>query len=271
MNVWANLELPAPDDEIAAIDRLERSLGDLPPAVRRVRELITRFEVCHFKVRRHYRHILASIATLQPAVDVERIGRWHPSHGPDACQGDRSGRSRTGQRYINALLTWLGDPPLPASGPPDAEASEIARCVVAWLGERDAETVRMVRRLLARLRWQFGVDGGLGPERHALDRQIDRMDICHYAFPGNLERVLEGIGRDRPVEPFEGCGSFNEEIRAFVAGEYAQLRQWLAANADPEPLELGRRDPVRRWLVTSLAKTLKTHIRLDEPLLPLTA
>lgn len=49
MNPWSNIETSAQDTEIAEVNKLETTLGDIPPPVRKIRELITRFEVCHFK------------------------------------------------------------------------------------------------------------------------------------------------------------------------------------------------------------------------------
>ncbi len=49
MNAWANVEVSPDDEEIAAIDRMEQALDNVPERVRQTRELITRFESCHFK------------------------------------------------------------------------------------------------------------------------------------------------------------------------------------------------------------------------------
>ncbi len=50
---WAKIEIPPQDSEIIKIDEFEKRLGELPENVNRIRELITRFEVCHFKYRLH--------------------------------------------------------------------------------------------------------------------------------------------------------------------------------------------------------------------------
>lgn len=78
MNAWINIEVSPYDREITVIDRLEEALGSISAHVRQIRELITRFETCHFKFQQHYRHIMGSIAILQPLVDVSRIGSNHP-------------------------------------------------------------------------------------------------------------------------------------------------------------------------------------------------
>ena len=84
MNAWINIEVSPYDKEITVIDRLEEALGNIPGHVRQIRELITRFETCHFKYQQHYRHIMESIAILQPVVDVSRIGSNHPRHSGNA-------------------------------------------------------------------------------------------------------------------------------------------------------------------------------------------
>jgi len=115
MNAWINIEVSPYDKEITVIDRLEEALGNIPGHVRQIRELITRFETCHFKYQQHYRHIMESIAILQPVVDVSRIGSNHPRHSGNAWKNDTTGRSRIGHHYILALRSWLEEIQLIAS------------------------------------------------------------------------------------------------------------------------------------------------------------
>ena len=106
---WFNIVVFANDDELATIDRFERTLGEIPEEVVSVRELISRLKLCHFKLRDHYGHILESIAALRPAVDPQLIGSVHPRKGGDAWMQDTTGRSEAGMRYVLALRSWLGE------------------------------------------------------------------------------------------------------------------------------------------------------------------
>ncbi|MFG1691634.1 hypothetical protein ACGF5M_05730, partial [Gemmatimonadota bacterium] len=64
---WSNLSASPHDEETARIDRLEGELGDISESTRGVRQLITRFEPCHFKCLRHFEQILRSIDSLEAA------------------------------------------------------------------------------------------------------------------------------------------------------------------------------------------------------------
>lgn len=100
---WSNLSASPHDGETADIDRLEGEVGDISEGAREVRQLITRFEPCHFKCVRHLDQILRSIDALEPAAEPEQIGASHPRHGPAASEADPSGRSRIGQRYLAGM------------------------------------------------------------------------------------------------------------------------------------------------------------------------
>lgn len=255
---WCNIVVAPNDGEVAAIDRMKRDLGTIPKEVMKVRELITRFEACHFKYKQHYHHILESIAALHPVVDVERIGAFHIRHDGDAWKEDTTGRSKIGIRYISALRSWLGEDRSDDVG--------VRHRVDAALGERSDEKERLVRLLLDRLLDRNLEDHFSGGMPSGLKLQALSTDICHYAFPQNLEQLLEGIGRLKPVSDYEGCGSVNDEVTSFMRTEVDKLSVWLASDDLDEDLGLGDRTPVKAWLVACLAKTLKQHVQLDEPL-----
>jgi len=75
MDYWQNIEIPPNDPEIIRINEMEKKLGNLPKSVYKVRELITRHEVCHFKFRHHIEKIKSSILSLKPSFTPEKIGR----------------------------------------------------------------------------------------------------------------------------------------------------------------------------------------------------
>jgi len=107
MDAWSNIEISPDDPEIIAIDELEKALGDLPLHIRNIRELITRFEMCHFKYQQHCRYLKESNACLYPVKNCSRIGTNHISNGEKAPRRETTGRSTAGQRYIKALNKWL--------------------------------------------------------------------------------------------------------------------------------------------------------------------
>lgn len=53
MDSWSNIQISPQDSEIININEFEKNLGELPEKVKRIRELITRFEACHFKYKQH--------------------------------------------------------------------------------------------------------------------------------------------------------------------------------------------------------------------------
>lgn len=152
MSAWSNIQFPPGDVEISAIDELEKALGAYPENVRQVRELITRFEVCHFKYRQHLEKIRKSINDLHPVVDPANIGRNHIQHGDKAWESDKTGRSFMGQQYLWVLHNWLADNLM--NKPPEYN-DQLAKQVESWLGERNSEKDKMVRLLLARLTWDL--------------------------------------------------------------------------------------------------------------------
>ena len=254
MNAWSNIEISPDDREIASIDRMERTLGELPKKVADVRMLITRFEVCHFKYQTHYRHILQSIAMLKPTIDLNTIGAAHPRNGAQAVKADPTGRGQVGQRYIDALHTWLGQ----TDAVTDNTQTNINKRISLWLGERDGQKDELVTMLLDRLLYRL--DGYDYQHMTGLALQVMKTDICCYAFPINIENVIQAIGKLAPVEDFHGCGTTNAGIR-LTAGQWLQaLCQWLKADSTDETLLPIIKSPERIWLVACLAKTIKEQI-----------
>lgn len=107
MKAWSNIEVSDHDSEVIRINALEKKLGKLPMHICQIRELITRFEACHFKVRQHLCHIKFAITHLQVQINPDAIGKNHIRHGADAWKNDETQRSRMGQQYIEVIKTWL--------------------------------------------------------------------------------------------------------------------------------------------------------------------
>ena len=269
MNVWSNIEVSREDAEIASINKLEEALGKYPDNARLIRELITRFEACHFKYQQHLIIIRESIKDLNPHIDPANIGQNHIQHGDKAWKSDRTGRSLMGQQYIWALHNWLDN--TDSIKPPEYN-EQLSREVEAWLGEMSPEKDNLVRLLLARLTWNWktleelsqksmeeisreGVDTGL-------EYQIYRMDICHFAFPVHLINILRGIGKMSPMDKFVGCGTYNSSIRKSMHAELTKINNWLLSRKEAGIAKQDQEELTRIWLFACLAKTIKEQVGL---------
>ena len=265
MNPWSNIEVSPDDPEIARINDVENSLGELPEDVTMIRELITRFEACHFKYRTHLEKIRDSISKLIPAAEPSTIGSNHIQHGEQVLQADKTGKSLMGQQYVWAIREWLQDQS--RNDMPAGYDESVGKQVHQWLGDRTPDKERLVRLLLARLTWDWNTyEASLhDDEFRDIEYQACRMDICHYAFPGNLDRLLEAMGRMQAVgkEEFEGCGSFNAGIRADLEKEFRALNETLGSPRDGHPPD--RDDRIRMWLSACLAKTIKEQVKIPVP------
>jgi len=139
MHAWSNIEVSGKNFEISGINKLEEILGKYPDHVRQIRELITRFEVCHFKYLQHLENIRKSIMDLHPYTDPGNIGQNHVQHGDKAWKSDKTGRTIMGQQYLWALENWLGDSK--KNKPPEYN-QELAGEIETWLGENNPEKDR---------------------------------------------------------------------------------------------------------------------------------
>jgi len=269
MNAWSNIEVSRGNAEISSINKLEEALGKYPDHVRQIRELITRFEVCHFKYLQHLENIRKSIMDLHPYTDPGNIGQNHIQHGDKAWEADKTGRAFMGQQYLWAMENWLDKNE--KNKPPEYN-EQLAREIESWLGEKSLEKVKLVRMLLARLMWdwktleqqsqksmeEISQEGG----DRGLEYQIFRMDICHFAFPVHLINVIRGIGRMRPVDNFEGCGTCNTNIKKSIAAELIDINDWLISSKEAGISGQDREELTRVWLIACLAKTIKEQAGL---------
>ncbi len=273
MNAWSNIEVSSRDAEISGINRLEEALGKYPEHVLQIRELITRFEVCHFKYQQHFKNIKDSIRDLQPYTDPGQIGQNHIQQGENAWKNDKTGRSFMGQQYLWALHIWLIDNSFNKSS--DLYNEELGREVTTWLGDKNPEKERLVKLLIARLTWNWKSLEELSQqsmeelsqhrEKAGLEYQICRMDICHFAFPVHLINILQGIGRMSPVTEFEGCGTYNKSIRKYIGTEFSELHKWLISKYVATYDEHNDDELIRIWLYSCLAKTMKEQVGLTDP------
>lgn len=104
MSYWSNIEISSQDPEIIEIDKFQKSLGELSVNVRKIRELIKRFEVCPFKYKEHLKYIKESMLNLSPNMEPGNIGLNHISKGKNTVKNDKTGRSLLGQQYLYSLI-----------------------------------------------------------------------------------------------------------------------------------------------------------------------
>jgi hypothetical protein len=263
MSVWSNIEISPQDSEIIEIDTFEETLGKISENVQKIRELITRFEVCHFKYQQHFKHIKDSILNLKPNVKPTQIGASHISKGKDVLNNDKTGRSILGQQYVNSLMKWLGDYSQENS---NYFNNELNQQITKWLEDKNPDKERLVRLLIARLIWDWKAyeEYQQRGEYKNLEMQACRMDICHYAFPKHLNLLLQGIGRMEPIDNLEGCGSFNTDIKTYVEKQFSILCDYLKSNSNEKKLE--HNGKIKLWLIACLAKTLKEQVGLKKSL-----
>lgn len=270
MDPWSNIETSTQDSEINELNKLEAVLGTIPAEVIKIRELITRFEICHFKYKQHLKHIQDSIFNLQPSTDSVNIGANHISKGENAWINDKTGRSLPGQQYLWGLNKWLNE-----SGErrmlKDHDIGLESR-ISKWLGDKTVDKERIVRLLIARLTYNWETYENLqqGGQYKELELQCCKMDICHYAFPDHLNNLIQGIGKMQSCEDLEGCGSFNSEIKMHIAEKYSEIVSAISDISKSRSLsDTNVNDMFRIWLFLCLAKTIKeqTNITVSLPII----
>ena len=267
MDPWSNIETSTQDTEIAQINKLESTLGDIPPAVKKIRELVTRFEVCHFKYQQHLKYINDSIIDLRPVTNSNKIGSNHISKGENAWINDKTGRSLLGQQYLWALNNWLrieGQRKIP-----NDHDLNLDRRISKLLGDKTPDKERIVRLLIARLTYDWKSYGKLqlGGQFKELEFQTCRMDICHYAFPNHLNTLIQAIGKMQPHKNLDGCGSNTPEIKKFILKKYSKIVSSLNDITKGKVLlNKNKNDQFRVWLYLCLAKTIKEQTGITDSL-----
>jgi hypothetical protein len=167
---------------------------------------------------------------------------------------DTTRKSRIGQQYVWAIKEWLNDNPKHEIS--DNYDKRLGQQIHEWLGDKSPNKTRLVRLLLARLTWDWKSYEQLqhGGELKDLELQACKIDICHYAFPKNLNLLLEGIGQMKAVEEreFEGCGSYDTNIKAYLEKEFLDLNDILKSLKNNG--RSNKNDLIKVWLVSCLAK-----------------
>ena len=200
-------------------------------------------------------------------MDTTKIGINHIQYGENVLNKDTTGKSYIGQQYVWAIKEWLNENP--SNEISDNYDKKLGQQVHKWLGDKNPDKIRLVRLLLARLIWDWKSYEKLqhGGELKDIELQACRMDICHYAFPKNLDLLLQGMGQMKPVKEkeFEGCGSFDNNIKAYLEKEFLDLNGMLKSL-----IIIGKSDKnelIKVWLIACLAKTIKEELNLSYQLL----
>ncbi len=245
---WGNCALTS-DPEIEAIDAMEDSLGAVPEGVRRVRALISTFELCHHDAAHRIDNVLDAIEALDTdrGFGTRPAGREHPA--------ERTWRAAANR--VEALA---------------ADADPLRR----WQFERVVEKIRSVLDPTRHYTWLLLRDDGThradcpethrseeghwlatvrtllrDPEELSLALAIDMLWPCHWRFEDNLQIVLDAIdGELHPTTPFMACGRNIEmtPLRGRVEQVCARLR------------EVGDPGTAQRWLSASFDKTLRLQL-----------
>lgn len=264
MNAWVNIEISPDNTEIRQIDKYEKKLATLSPDIQKIRELITRLELCHFKSKQHVTYIKESITTLKPVINLEQIGTHHVSKGKKAIKLDTTGRSILGLKYIEALTYWLNN--TSETNQSEYDDKTLEKKIHSWLGQKTPDKEKLVKLVIARITgdWETYEILEKGEKHKGLIFQACRIDTCHYTFPNNLDLLLKGIGNLNPYPEFEGCGSYSKEIKNSAKDEFLALNhrlEELLSFSNPNIDTM-----ITIWLTACLAKTIKEQVGLETPL-----
>ena len=76
--------------------------------------------------------------------------------------------------------------------------------------------------------------------------------------------MISAIGKLQPLENFDGCGSFNPEIKSYIEKQFLELCGYLESNKSINTSN--KNEEIKLWLIACLAKTLKEQAGLKIPL-----
>ena len=249
---WINCALTA-DAEIAAIDEVEDALGEVPEGAKRVRVLISTFELCHHDAAHRIDNIVGAIDALDTdkGSGTRPAGREHPA---ERTWREAIARAKAQAATAEPLPRWQLE-----------RVIEKIRSVFdptqpyTWLLLRNDGSYRDTCPevyLLERESWFATVETMLhDPEELSLALAIDVLWPCHWRFEENLQIVLDAIdGELRSKSPFTACG---RNIEMTPLGERVEL-------VCRRLHEVGEPGTAQRWLAASLDKTLRLQLSPPE-------
>lgn len=289
-NCFGPIDWTWPEDkEVAAIDATEDKLGKLDVQTIKIRNLISRLELCHHKAERHVELIIRAIGEGKVVKEPgsRPIGEIHP-------------REALTERVIGSLTAWVNEEQYDA--PPFDIGGIAVEDLFGFIGERTPLKAWQVRQVCAKLRsfldpefrYYEMVEYPDKYEEHAhyrgatintvikdevggeevkltLASAIDHLQPCNWNFPSNLIIVLKAIGGD--LEPENPFAAHSRNLP--LSPSYPRLKKVVdllqAYLVDKKPSQdteqiaavLGEKTPVKEWLVASLAKTLSLQLGFD--------
>ena len=231
-------------DWVGLVDS-ELALEPLPGEARDVRLEISRMEHCHESFRANAEAVVAMIASLG-------------DHPADArvldCGEVGAARHVRIEGYLDALRRWRDRV---------ARTGGLDQTVEALCGGPDARKLELVGHLIERLKdngYTYGDD-----DWERTEPLINHLEQCSVHWERSLIATLKEIGSG--IRTFEfhvdggWCSCGDAPDRVAELGELLQgLDAWLDGKTSDGVPALGERTPVKRWLVGSLCK----HIRSQE-------
>lgn len=275
------------DDEIAAIDKLEDEISPLDDNTKRIRELISKLEVCHHKAQRHIEII------------IDAIGRGKTNKGPgERPLGSIHPREALTELVIGSLKAWKNNEHYDV--PPFGIGGMSVEDLFGFLGKKTPLKVWQVERVCDKLhsfldpefRYYEMVEH---PEKYAenahyrgatintvisdrvdgeaakltLASAIDHLQPCNWNFPENLVIVLRAIGGDlRPQVSFAAhCRNVSQSpVKDYIKNASTILRAYCTGESKGVSREiikkLGKKNPKKHWLAASLEKTIRMQMGL---------
>ena len=288
---WQNCGVEA-DAEMLDIDKMEDSIAPLNEQTTRIRELITRFELCYHEADKEAERIAR-------AIGAGRCPRQSKARPPK--------RKKELQNSRRILSRWCKNPAIRGI---DLDVGGIrADKLLSFIGKATPLKIWQVQRVVDKVSsallpsrpyrnmaleiGDYGEQGAHPAGEHYKDNAafleqtkqtiihdkvdgrkarislamaIDLLMPCHWDFAGALVIILKAIGGDlRPERPFTCCArnlklsplcerarTISNTLRTFWKGKKT------ARNIDRDVLaSLGEATPVKRWLAASLDKTIR--------------
>lgn len=231
-------------DWVGLVDQ-ELALEPLPGEAREVRLEISRMEHCHESFGANAEAVVAMIASLGHRPVGTRVLDCGEVGAP---------RQLRIEGYLAALRRWRDG--VPGTGALD-------QTVEALCGAPDARKLGLIGHLIERLKDNGYTHGQDDWER--TEPLINHLEHCSVHWERSLLATLKEIGSG--IRTFEfhvdggWCSCGDAPDRVAELGELLRgLDAWLDGKTSEGLPDLGEQTPVKRWLVDSLCK----HIRSQE-------
>ena len=285
---WRNLGQFS-DAEIVEINRIEKELGNIDENFTKIRELITRLEMCHHKSKRHVDLIIQAIGTEKPhrfpskecydtlSADQERwkaigeiLGAWLEKipedeaiqKFPDYTDDIYDFYNRLGDH--NELKNWQVEHLKKRVHGHVYEDVEYR--YLSGIAEADNDFLEQTSKQKVQMALIPGAD-----TEFTLDAAIDNAVPCNWNFETNLRLILSTIGGKEDRSGVLAAHAANIEFNPLkiemiplvnALDEYVQNNPVSSSNRQIFST-LGERNPVKSWLAASLSKTIKVQLKIE--------